>query len=275
MGISGLTAFIEGRKATRPIDLTAEGRRLKFEREKAAANGTLPPSNEIVLDGNGLMRRLYAPNIDWCRGGQFERLLAEVRLFVDKFVRAGFRLTVIFDGQIEASKRKVWISRRMAESRRAEQIMDHIAAQERLPPHKQELPLRKLWFSPISTTRAIPNAFRDAGCEVLFSLSEADREVADYAITHQCYAVLGDDSDYLAFDLERVLSIRDLKGMRTSVLDRKAKQAIFPGLEPSYWPLLATLAGNDYGTRFAALGAFVVPDVAESATPTPEDADGG
>jgi hypothetical protein len=153
--------------------------------------------------------------------------------------------------------------------------MDHIAAQELLPPNQQELPLRKLWFSPISTTRAIPHAFRDSGCKVLFSLSEADREVADYAITNGCYAVLGDDSDYLAFDLERVLSIRDLKGMRTTVLDRKAKQAIFPGLEPRYWPLLATLAGNDYGARFAALGAFVVPDMVESGTPTPEDADGG
>jgi len=124
MGISGLTAFIEGRRATRPIDLAAEGRRIKAERENAIATGTIPPSNErikaeremetlpqpsneIVLDGNGLMRRLYAPNIDWCRGGQFERLNAEVKSFVDKFTRCGWRLTVIFDGQVEAEKRKV------------------------------------------------------------------------------------------------------------------------------------------------------------------------
>lgn len=136
--------------------------------------------------------------------------------------------------------------------------MEHIAAQEPLSPEKQELPPRKLWFMPISTTRMIPNAFKDAGCKVLFSLSEADREVAFYAVNNNAWAVLADDSDYLAFDLPRVLSVKNLKGLRTTVIERSAKLAIFPNLDPAYWPLLATLAGNDYGARFMSLGSFVL-----------------
>lgn len=110
MGISGLTAFVEGRGATRNIDLMAQGRAIAREREKLASdpeNASVLPSNEIVVDGNGLLRRLYSPHIDWCRGGQFERLKDEVKSFVEKFSRAGWQLTVIFDGQVEAEKRKV------------------------------------------------------------------------------------------------------------------------------------------------------------------------
>ncbi|KAI9022033.1 hypothetical protein DFJ74DRAFT_756739 [Hyaloraphidium curvatum] len=257
MGVAGLTAFVE--RATRHVDLIAEGRRLAALRK---AGGGAASSNEIVVDGNGLFRRLYSPHIDWVRGGQFERLAAEVRTFVERFTRAGWALTVVFDGQIEATKRKVWVSRRTVEARRAEQIMDYLAAQEMLPPESQQMPPKKLWFLPVSTTRAIPNAFRDAGCEVHFSLGEADREIAHRAIEKGAYAVLADDSDYLAFDIPRVLSLRNLRGMRTTLIDREAKAKIFPGLLPEYWPLLATLSGNDYGRRVGFLDNFGPGDAA-------------
>lgn len=260
MGVAGLTAYVEARGASRPIDLAEEGRRLAAERASPPPPGLRPPSNEIVLDGMGLLRTLYRPQIDWVRGGQFERLAAEVAAFAGKFQEAGFQLTVIFDGQVENQKRKVWVSRRLAEVRRAEQIMDYIAEQERLPPADQNLPERKLWFLPISSTRSIPNAFKDAGCKVFFSLSEADREIAAYAIENNAFAVLGDDSDYLVFDLPRILSARNLRGLRTTVIDRESKLAVFPGLHAGYWGLLATLAGNDYGRRFESLASFILGD---------------
>ena len=54
MGVGGLTTFVDELGIARRVTL------------RAPADGQ-PPKQSLVVDGNGCLRRLYNPSIDWVR----------------------------------------------------------------------------------------------------------------------------------------------------------------------------------------------------------------
>lgn len=76
---------------------------------------------------------------------------------------------------------------------------------------------------------------------------ECDLEIAEYAASRQCMAILAQDSDFIIFhSAEYYFSMKhfDFNTMTTLNYDRN-KLATYLGLEVYHLPLLATLLGND------------------------------
>jgi hypothetical protein len=247
MGVEGLQGFVERSDIGVILDLQLEGRYVATNRA----------SNEIVLDGSGLLRRLYKGHLDWVRGGQFEAFRDFTAEFVNLLKDCGFTVTVIFDGAVEQAKRRVWLSRRRQEAKLVQRIFQHIVDQN--DAGECEPPPRSLWLTPISATWALRKAFSYAGVKVLTSVGEADREIAEYCITNNCYGVLGLDSDFVIFNIPRYLLLNTL------VLKRSKKPTVMCvertrlleglSLKANHMPVLASLVGNDFVPR-PKLAAF-------------------
>nr|CAD7392017.1 unnamed protein product [Timema cristinae] len=79
------------------------------------------------------------------------------------------------------------------------------------------------------------------------SIRECDEEIAEYALRNRCFAILGQDTDYIIFEgAHYYLSIMrlDLRTMTTLNYNRWAL-ARYLGIQPYQLPLLASLVGND------------------------------
>jgi hypothetical protein len=71
--------------------------------------------------------------------------------------------------------------------------------------------------------------------------------VAEYARDHQCFAILGQDTDYIIYEgAQYYLSMKTLNllTMRTLNYNRWAL-ARHLGIDPNKLPILASLIGND------------------------------
>ncbi|CAG0924575.1 unnamed protein product, partial [Notodromas monacha] len=84
-------------------------------------------------------------------------------------------------------------------------------------------------------------------CETYTSVNECDIEVAEYAVRHECFGILAQDSDYMIFDsAPYYLSSQflNIESLETTNYDREAF-AWHLGLNVDQLPLLASLIGND------------------------------
>ncbi len=78
---------------------------------------------------------------------------------------------------------------------------------------------------------------------------ECDHEVIRYAHKRQCFAILGQDSDFIIPNIESVVLLAkhfDLETMTTVLCDRQKFASISLGLYIEELPLFATILGNDF-----------------------------
>jgi hypothetical protein len=91
-------------------------------------------------------------------------------------------------------------------------------------------------------------ALRSLGVDVINSLGEADKEIAKYCISNNCYGVLGNDSDYLIYPIPHYFTTKDIhvgeKKVDMVCHDRE-KLCRFLRISPHQMPILAGLCGND------------------------------
>jgi hypothetical protein len=116
---------------------------------------------------------------------------------------------------------------------------------------------RFLWLPPAFSQTYLGQAFRDAGCSVVFSDVEGDRVVAGLAEQLGAFGILGYDSDYLCFPCASLyLDLHSLRFARGSVsavgyAQRDVLRAL--GLPVAALPLLACDLGFDVHKRSRAL----------------------
>jgi hypothetical protein len=82
---------------------------------------------------------------------------------------------------------------------------------------------------------------------VYTSIRECDEEIAEYARSRQCFAILGQDTDYIIYEgAQYYLSVSklNLSTMTTLNYNRWALARLL-SIHPNQLPILASLIGND------------------------------
>ncbi|KAL1527971.1 hypothetical protein AB1Y20_009342 [Prymnesium parvum] len=230
MGVKGLHSFVEGALPAREHMLNLhEVRALRGE------------SDTIVVDGMALIRRMYTRNLDWVSGGQYQELWHNVNDFVARFHAHSLRLVLFFDGGVDDAKLSEWAGRRLEDLKRCERVACSLMANEAAP--------EQAWMPPPNISKSVGGAFRDIGCEVFFTTGEADREMAQYCISHNCIAVLGHDSDFFVLPVPHYLVLGSLQLQASpptvTCYNRQAVVSTL-NLPCPLWPLFGSLVGNDF-----------------------------
>ena len=228
MGVKGLKQFVEENKKA-------------LTKKKIFRSPSENPQKVLVVDGLSCLRVFYNPRLDWLCGGQWTELRDELRGFVGRFQRAGFKLVFIFDGVVERSKRQLWVQRRKQDVRNIRHVLDYVV-------ETGSQPTRNMFCLPAALSTYVRMALKSVGVEVINSLGEADKEIAEYCLSKNCYGVLGDDSDYLIYPIPRYFTTKDIhvgeKRVDMICYDRQNLCSCL-GISPHRMPVLAGLCGND------------------------------
>ncbi|CAH1243882.1 FAM120B [Branchiostoma lanceolatum] len=211
MGVKGLQTYVEKNcpDACEKVNLRS------LAQDYQAKHGKTPV---LVVDGLSCLRdHFYHGGLAWVYGGQWQEYRASLRNFVQNFKSAGIEVVFIFDGVVEKSKRPVWISRRKSELKTVKKIFQHIRSTKKEP-------YRNLLRLPPGTGMFAGLGLKSLGVRVYHSLVEADREIAEFAFSSDCFGIL-----------RATFTVR----YRVDVLCEHL------GLEQSDLPLLACLLGND------------------------------
>lgn len=194
----------------------------------------------IVVDGPSCLRRIYGNN-SWVCGGQFKQFVENCCGFVDRFRTAGIRLVFFFDGPTVNQKRETWIQRRKRSIRDIERIFDSLA-------HKNFWEERFPYQQPAGLNHFARFIFKHlCQCEVHASVQECDAEIAQYSRNNSCFAVMGQDSDFIIFNSALYYFSAenlDLETLETVNYNTKALANSLK-LNVLHLPLFASLMGND------------------------------
>lgn len=233
MGVKGLQYFMETCCADTcvPVDL----KQMAVDHVKAHPERTAT----VVVDGMACLRYWYRCQA-WVLGGQWQEYMHILQEFVDEFTAAGIRLVFFFDGMVEDQKRAEWVKRRLRVNQDIARIFQHIKT------HGQQPHSRDLFCLPSGLATFSRFALKSLGQETRCSVREADYEISDYALSHNCMGILGQDTDFVIYNTVPYLSINKLSlNNMTTVLFSRERLCQVLKLHMTDLPLLACLLGND------------------------------
>ncbi|XP_068088026.1 constitutive coactivator of peroxisome proliferator-activated receptor gamma isoform X3 [Hyperolius riggenbachi] len=232
MGIKGLQSFVQNSclNVCSMVSL-----KLMAERHKSFHPDCIPT---IVVDAMGCLRTWYTP-YDWIHGGQWKEYVTSLENFIAAFDNAGIKLVFVFDGVIEQKKRAEWAKRRLRDQTEVCKIFSFLKS-------SGQQPSRNMFFIPSGIATFTRFALKSLGQKILCTHVEGDYEAAAYAIQHNCFGILGEDSDYLIFNTVPYFSINKLcLDSLVTLMYRREILCEELGLHVSDLPLLASLLGND------------------------------
>ncbi|XP_022083015.1 constitutive coactivator of peroxisome proliferator-activated receptor gamma-like isoform X2 [Acanthaster planci] len=194
----------------------------------------------LLVDGMGCMRTFFSPRTPWIFSGQWKLLLDRIKCFVDAFTAVGIELVFIFDGVIENSKIAEWVKRRNEEIKKVGKIFQSIKKDGRHPNDS-------LLYLPSGLSFFSQQALKIHGATVYSSVIEADRAIFQFYRKYQAFGVLGQDSDFLVYDIHNYFSLNSLQFERRLEVKRYDRGRLCRQLclQPFHLPLLACLMGND------------------------------
>ena len=229
MGVKGLKQYVE------------DHQEVLTEKKTFRTPSRVAEKKVLVVDGLSCLRVFYNPRLDWLCGGQWTELRDELHSFVRRFTNSGFQLVVIFDGVVERGKRSVWVHRRKQDMRTIRHVFEHV----KTTGHQ---PKRNMLCLPAALSTFVKMTLKSTGVDVINSLGEADKEIAQYCLAKKCFGVLGEDSDYLIYPVQNYFTTKDIhvgeKRVDMIRYDRDKFCALL-GILPSRLPVLAGLCGND------------------------------
>uniref|UniRef100_A0AAY5KQ83 Asteroid domain-containing protein n=1 Tax=Esox lucius TaxID=8010 RepID=A0AAY5KQ83_ESOLU len=192
----------------------------------------------LVVDGMACLRQWYSCQA-WVYGGQWKEFMHCLEEFVAAFSSAGIRLVFFFDGVVEEGKRAEWVKRRLRVNKDVARVFQYLKS------HAQQ-PNRELFCLPSGLATFSRFALKSLGQETWCSVREADYEIANFAVRHNCMGILGQDTDFIIFDSVPYLSVSQLRlDTMTTVLFSRDKLCHALRLQKAELPLLACLLGND------------------------------
>ncbi|XP_066535760.1 constitutive coactivator of peroxisome proliferator-activated receptor gamma [Hoplias malabaricus] len=232
MGVKGLQYFMETcyPDTCLPVDL----------RKMAAAHVRAHPDSSatVVVDGLACLRYWYQCHA-WVHGGQWQQYMYFLEEFVSAFTAAGLKLVFFFDGTVEEQKRAEWVKRRLSVNQDVARLFHYIKN------HHQQ-PGRDMFCLPSGLATFSRFALKSLGQETWCSVREGDYEIAQYALSNNCMAILGQDTDFVIYDTVPYLSVTKLRlENMTTVHFSREKLCQILKLQKSDLPLLACILGND------------------------------
>jgi hypothetical protein len=260
MGVSGLHTWVEEKARQGAL-----GERVVLQRETT--------ERVVVLDACAGMLTFFGHS---SLIGDFHALRRSVAQFVSRFAAVNTKIVVVIDGAVQAEKFSTWLSRRRKEVKTVAELNRSMHGGAcvrrrdcalRLTAHRHLTACRTpgagsgrkrfLWLPPAFSQTYLGQAFRDAGCAVVFTSVEGDRVVAGLAEQLGAFGILGYDSDYLCFPCASLyLDLHSLRFGRgnvsaTGYAQRDVLRAL--GLPVAALPLLACELGFDVHKRSRAL----------------------
>ncbi|XP_016304984.1 constitutive coactivator of peroxisome proliferator-activated receptor gamma isoform X2 [Sinocyclocheilus anshuiensis] len=233
MGVKGLQYFMEAccPDTCVPVDL----KQMAVDYVKAHPDSTAT----VVVDGMACLRYWYRCQA-WVHGGQWQEYMHILQEFLDAFTAADIRLVFFFDGTVEEQKRAEWVKRRLRVNQDIARIFQHIKT------HGQQPNSRDLFCLPSGLATFSRFALKSLGQESRCSVREGDYEISDYALSHNCMGILGQDTDFVIYNTVPYLSINKLNlNNMTTVLFSRERLCHVLKLHMTDLPLLACLLGND------------------------------
>ncbi|XP_016118345.1 constitutive coactivator of peroxisome proliferator-activated receptor gamma-like, partial [Sinocyclocheilus grahami] len=233
MGVKGLQYFMEGccPDSCVPVDL----KQMAVDHVKAHPDSAAT----VVVDGMACLRYWYRCQA-WVHGGQWQEYMHILQEFLDAFTAADIRLVFFFDGTVEEQKRAEWVKRRLRVNQDIARIFQHIKT------HGQQPNSRDLFCLPSGLATFSRFALKSLGQESRCSVREGDYEISDYALSHNCMGILGQDTDFVIYNTVPYLSINKLNlNNMTTVLFSRERLCHVLKLHMTDLPLLACLLGND------------------------------
>ncbi|XP_033638411.1 constitutive coactivator of peroxisome proliferator-activated receptor gamma-like [Asterias rubens] len=235
MGVGGLQSYVERWCPGGLIDVDLKALAKEFQKCK----GKTPV---LVVDAMGLYCKLYTPFMPWVFGGQWAEFIEEVRCLLDTFKRAEINLVFIFDGVVEKAKYPVWIERRNDEREKMSKMFKFIRETE-----NARHPGPNFYHAPPGLGRYLRVALKTLGATVYNSLIDGDAAVFDYYKKTGAFGVLGQDSDFLIYDIQNYFSLNTLRFKRNLEVKMYDRLRLCDelGLHPVHLTLVACLMGND------------------------------
>uniref|UniRef100_A0A1B6EQN2 Constitutive coactivator of peroxisome proliferator-activated receptor gamma n=1 Tax=Cuerna arida TaxID=1464854 RepID=A0A1B6EQN2_9HEMI len=235
MGVRGLQTYLE--KCCSSASPMVRIPELVSEYRKRSSNKEVV----IVVDGYNFLCTLYG-DLEWIGGGQLKQFGEKAKKFVQAFENKGINLIFYFGGHPHTDKLQNWTDKKYASLNDVYHVFNELSHGT---PTK-DIPKSCFHLPPGLRELAIFEA--NYGCEVYQSFMDCDKEIAEYAKTHNVFAILAQRSDYVIMDTGNALyfSLKhlDLEKMTTRLYDRQ-ELARFLEIQPSQLPLLATLIGNN------------------------------
>ncbi|GLG99193.1 Constitutive coactivator of peroxisome proliferator-activated receptor gamma [Gryllus bimaculatus] len=235
MGVKGLQTFMENICPNGAYEVNikevVEAYRKRTDREVV-----------IVVDTLSCIQPLYG-QLDWICGGQVREYMDVFQKFIQAFQSIGVKLVFFLDGPVQAWKRRTWVERRLQSLKGVYEIFDLIGNGE----HPSNFTGDTFIFPP-GTVASSVFTIKTENCEFHRTVKECDEEIAAYAKQHNCFAILGQDTDYIIYDgPQYYFSSRylNIDKMTTKNYDRRALCRHLK-LSLGLLPLFATLVGNDF-----------------------------
>lgn len=177
MGVSNLHTYAEAAKLGKPLTIS-----------RSDESGE---PRVVIVDVCALMLNLYGMQ---SLLADFGAMREKVERLVQSFAAQGVEIVAVIDGAVPPEKVATWLARRKQDAKTVVKINESM----RTPPGS----LRKAgkpkpsWLPPAFSQSYLGQAFRAAGCRVIFTTIEADRVAAGLASELGALGVLGHDSDF-------------------------------------------------------------------------------
>ncbi|XP_011495096.1 PREDICTED: constitutive coactivator of PPAR-gamma-like protein 1 homolog [Ceratosolen solmsi marchali] len=221
MSIQALQVFMDGNSVpgvSVPVDLLKVARSIPKSRTRNNKGQPQTPSNaklRLVLDGECCLDRLYGGYFsDWACGGQWNRMIQFLTIFIETSETAGLELAVFFNGSLEAPRRVEWINDQLDARLKVNNVLKHIASKGTPPP-------KIWWIPPASLKTSLRMALRYLNVTVLSSMDDHHQEVIAYCRENNYHGLIADDAEYAVFDPVRYFSSEQLKLTYKGSLDTK------------------------------------------------------
>ena len=244
MGISSLHTWVEAKRLGKPLTILPadEGSRRRV----------------VVVDVCALMLYLFGPH---SLVANFDAMRANVERLVSRWALFGVDIVAVIDGAVPPEKVSTWLARRRKDAKTVAKINAFMRSKTPLaaPGAPRSGRMRPHWLPPAFSQSYLGQAFRAAGCRVVFTTIEADRVAAGIASELGALGVLGHDSDFFVFSLPpgtRYLDVNTLKQSKgaLSVMSYEQEDVLRGlGISREAMPLLAADLGFDLVGRSSRL----------------------
>ena len=188
MGVCNLHTYVESVNLGKPLTIT----RSDESSERRV----------VIVDVCALMLYLYGLQ---SLLGDFSSMRAKVERLVECFAAQGVDIVAVIDGAVPPEKVATWLARRRQDAKTVAKINQSMRSAQPGAPRLGKPPAAKppasktgkpSWLPPAFSQSYLGQAFRAAGCRVIFTTIEADRVAAGLATELGALGVLGHDSDF-------------------------------------------------------------------------------
>ena len=190
-------------------ELAQRGVRPTTERIAISQLCAMPPAaRTIVIDASQLASHIVFHQTVY--GGSYRLFRSIAANLVQAYRDAGFEIVVVVDGALDEPKRATWRKRRLSEVKHMAKLQACVNAYNNAKGTSatrsaEKKSTKALGGGVVSIKSVLLEVFTEIRCRTMMAVGEADKEIAALCINNNYFGVVGEDSDYIAFGVPRMI----------------------------------------------------------------------